>query len=86
MNFTAKWCLTCKANEQLVFDTAKFKNFIRRKKKTLLRADWTRRDPEIESFLKSHGYVGIPAYFIQKPSGELLNLGEFITFPKIKRH
>ena len=86
MNFTAKWCLTCKVNEYMVLNTNKFKEFIRQNDIALLKADWTKRGPEIQKFLLTHGHVGIPAYFLQDKKGNIIKLGEIITINKIKRN
>ncbi len=85
MDFTADWCLTCKINEKLVINTDSFKDFIAKKEVKLLLADWTSRDDKITKFLKKNGLVGVPAYFLQSPSGELYNLGETISLHKIER-
>ena len=50
----------------------------------LLLADWTKRDSIIGGWLKSNGKVGVPAYFVQLPNGELIDLGETITLNKIE--
>ena len=86
MDFTAKWCFTCKVNEKLVLETDGFKNLVSKYNLKLLLADWTKRDDIIGSFLKENGMVGVPAYFIQKPDGTLLNLGETITLSKIESY
>ena len=83
INFTAKWCLTCKVNEKLVFNTRAFSDLAKDKKMTLLKGDWTKRDPQISDFLKENGFVGVPAYFLQSPSGQLIPLGEMVTYQKI---
>ena len=83
INFTAKWCLTCKVNEKLVFSTRAFSELARDKKMTLLKGDWTKRDPQISDFLKENGFVGVPAYFLQSPEGKLIPLGEMVTYQKI---
>ncbi|MFT6603464.1 MAG: thiol:disulfide interchange protein DsbD [Bacteriovoracaceae bacterium] len=83
MDFTAKWCFTCKVNEKTVIETSSFKELIDRKGVKLLLADWTKRDPIIGEWLKSKGYVGVPAYFIQKPDGTLIDLGETISLKEI---
>ncbi len=83
MDFTAKWCFTCKVNEKTVIETKSFKELIDRKGVKLLLADWTKRDPIIGEWLKSKGYVGVPAYFIQKPDGTLIDLGETISLKEI---
>jgi thiol:disulfide interchange protein DsbD len=84
IDFTAKWCFTCKVNEKLVLDTAEFKQLVQDKKLKLLLADWTNRDVIIGDFLKKQNLIGIPAYFIAKPNGELIFLGETLTLDKIK--
>jgi hypothetical protein len=38
----------------------------------------------IGDFLKKQNLIGIPAYFIAKPNGELIFLGETLTLDKIK--
>lgn len=85
MDFTAKWCFTCKVNEKLVIDTDSFRSLMAKNNVKLLLADWTRRDPLIESFLKKNGYVGVPAYFIQKADGTLISLGETISLSEIEK-
>jgi len=86
MDFTAKWCFTCKINEKAVIETKSFKELTERKGVKLLLADWTKRDPIIGDWLKSKGYVGVPAYFIQKPDGTLIDLGETITLKEIEKN
>ena len=86
MDFTAKWCFTCKVNEKVVLESSEFKELVQSKNIKLLLADWTKRDEKIGSFLKEQGLVGVPAYFIQKPDGTLINLGETITVTKIRKH
>jgi len=86
MDFTAKWCFTCKVNEKLVLDTNRFKKLVEDNNIKLLLADWTKRDPLIGNYLKSHKLVGVPAYFIQKRNGELIKLGETISLNKIKKN
>jgi thiol:disulfide interchange protein DsbD len=86
INFTASWCLTCKVNKKIVLQSQDFKDLIKSKKVRLLEGDWTKRDQNITTFLRSYNIVGVPAYFIQKPSGEVISLGETISIDKIKKH
>jgi thiol:disulfide interchange protein DsbD len=86
MDFTAKWCFTCKVNEKLVLDTDEFKNLVKEKNLKLLIADWTKRDEVIGNFLMKNKLVGVPAYFIQKEDGTLISLGETISIPKIREN
>ncbi|MBT3984068.1 MAG: hypothetical protein HOE90_22120 [Bacteriovoracaceae bacterium] len=84
INFTAKWCFTCKVNEKFVLHSDDFKNLIDKYQLKLLLGDWTKRDDRIGSFLKENSLVGVPAYFIQKKNGELISLGETISISKIE--
>ncbi|MDO9182256.1 MAG: thioredoxin family protein, partial [Bacteriovorax sp.] len=83
IDFTAKWCFTCKINEKLVLDTNEFKQFVTDNNIKLLIGDWTKRDEVIGSFLRLNGLVGVPAYFIIKKDGTLVNLGETVTIKRI---
>jgi thiol:disulfide interchange protein/DsbC/DsbD-like thiol-disulfide interchange protein len=84
IDFTAKWCFTCKVNERLVLETDAFKKLVEDNDLKLLIGDWTKRDEVIGSFLMKNGMVGVPAYFIQTPSGELIKLGETVSIDKIE--
>lgn len=86
IDFTAKWCFTCKVNERLVLDTEAFKTLVKESNLKLLIGDWTKRDEIIGSFLRKNGLVGVPAYFIQKKDGTLVNLGETVTIARIKKY
>lgn len=85
IDFTAKWCFTCKVNEKLVLETEGFKEFVAKENVTLLLGDWTKRDEVIGNWLQSQGLVGVPAYFVINESGELIKLGETITLSEIKQ-
>ncbi len=86
IDFTAKWCFTCKVNEKLVIETSDFQKLVADNGIKLLLADWTKYDPVIGDFLRKHGYVGVPAYFIQRADGTLVKLGETISIAKIKEN
>lgn len=85
IDFTAKWCFTCKVNEKLVLDSQDFKEFVAAEGITLLLADWTKRDEVIGNWLQSQGLVGVPAYFVINEKGELIKLGETISVSEIKQ-
>ena len=86
IDFTAKWCFTCKVNEKLVLETDGFKKLVQEKNIKLLIGDWTKRDEVIGSFLRKNGLVGVPAYFIQKKDGTLVNLGETVSLKRIQEY
>ncbi len=47
VDFTAAWCVTCQVNKRLVLNTQDVRAAFARKNVALVRADWTRRDPDI---------------------------------------
>jgi thiol:disulfide interchange protein DsbD len=84
VDFTAKWCFTCKANEKAVIDTEAFRSLVKKYNVKLLLADWTKRDAIIGNWLKEHGYAGVPVYFVVNANGDLESLGETISIKKIE--
>jgi len=84
IDFTAKWCFTCKVNEKLILETSSFRELVKKTNAKLLLADWTKRDPVIGNWLKKNGMVGVPAYFVIDSKGNFHNLGETITFKEIE--
>jgi len=68
IDFTAEWCLNCKAFERLVLATQPVGEKFREKKIVALRADWTNTDdPVVTRALKSFGRVGVPLYVLYRP-------------------
>jgi cytochrome c biogenesis protein CcdA/thiol-disulfide isomerase/thioredoxin len=84
IDFTAKWCLTCKVNKQIVFNTDDFEKLTKESNIELYVADWTKRDPDISKFLNKHKAAGVPIYFLLNSKGKLINFGETISINKIK--
>ena len=62
LNFTAKWCITCLANERLAFRAPEFEKLVQQKKIHLFKGDWTNENPEITKALASYGRNSIPLY------------------------
>ncbi len=58
--FTADWCLTCKVNERVAFGSGAVRAAIREHGVTLLRADWTTRDPAVTRALAAFGRNSVP--------------------------
>jgi thiol:disulfide interchange protein len=69
VDFTADWCITCKANERFAIDTATVRNAFAQRNVITLRADWTNGDPVITEILKQHGRAGVPMYLVY-PGGK----------------
>jgi thiol:disulfide interchange protein DsbD len=82
VNFTASWCLTCLVNERNAFSDAAVQEIFRDKKVTLMKGDWTNRDPAITEALASFGRAGVPLYVVynSKPGAtEPLVLPQILT-------
>jgi thiol:disulfide interchange protein DsbD len=79
VDFTAAWCVTCQVNERLVLGREDVLAAFRSRDVALVRADWTRRDPEIARALGALGRSGVPAYVLYKPGSAPLVLPELLT-------
>lgn len=67
VDFTAAWCVTCQVNKHgALADAGVLADFDTRQV-TLLRADWTRRDPAITAALTALGRSGVPVYVLLAP-------------------
>ena len=81
IDFTADWCLTCKANEKGILS----KNPVRSTMGDLgvcpLKADWSHEDPVISAWLKRHGRAGVPFYLLlpADPDAPPIALPDIIT-------
>lgn len=60
--FTADWCITCKANEQVAIDRDATAQAFAAAGVEVMRGDWTNGDPVITAFLERHGRSGVPLY------------------------
>jgi thiol:disulfide interchange protein len=82
VNFTASWCLTCLVNERNAFTDSAVQEVFRSKGVTLMKGDWTKRDPAITQALASFGRAGVPLYVVynSKPgSTEPVILPQLLT-------
>ncbi len=82
VNFTASWCLTCLVNERNAFADSAVQQVFRDKHVTLMKGDWTNRDPAITRALAAFGRAGVPLYVVynSKPgSSEPLVLPQLLT-------
>jgi len=64
VNFTASWCLTCLVNERNAFADAAVQTEFHDKGVTLMKGDWTNRDPAITKALAAFGRAGVPLYVL----------------------
>lgn len=80
LDFTAAWCITCKANERVVFSSDEVKEKFRDLNFVMMKADWTNRNPEITRALESFGRNGVPLYVIYNEElDEPMILPELLT-------
>jgi thiol:disulfide interchange protein DsbD len=82
VNFTASWCLTCLLNERNAFSDPAVQEIFRDKKVTLMKGDWTNRDPAITHALAEFGRAGVPLYVVYNAtpgSTEPLVLPQILT-------
>ena len=79
VDFTAAWCVTCQANKLLVLDTDEIQDAFAARGIELMRADWTKRDPNITRALEALGRSGVPVYLLQRPGKAPNLLPELLT-------
>ncbi|MBM2577738.1 thioredoxin family protein [Jannaschia sp. Os4] len=80
VDVTADWCLTCQANKRLVLDP-----LLPLEGVGTMRADWTRPDPAISSYLAAQGRHGIPFNAVHGPGApEGVLLPEILTEAAIR--
>jgi thiol:disulfide interchange protein DsbD len=81
VNFTASWCLTCMVNERNAFADGAVQAIFKNKNVTLMKGDWTNRDPAITKALADFGRAGVPLYVVYngKPGAEPKVLPQILT-------
>ncbi|MET1754438.1 protein-disulfide reductase DsbD domain-containing protein [Novosphingobium sp. RD2P27] len=77
--FTADWCLTCKVNEEVAIEREETRRAFEQAGVTVLRGDWTRRDPEITRYLTWQGAAGVPLYMWYPARGQPEKLPQMLT-------
>jgi thiol:disulfide interchange protein DsbD len=70
VDFTADWCVSCKANEALVLETDRVRDTLKKYEIVPMKADLTQSSPVLEARLASLGRSGIPTYVIYFPNGK----------------
>jgi thiol:disulfide interchange protein len=78
VDFTAQWCMTCKANESGVLDTKDVQAEFRKHNVELFRGDFTKKDPVILEWLTRYQRAGVPLYLLFDPQRP-----EPVVFPEI---
>ena len=84
VDFTAAWCVTCQYNKRSTLADAVLLAEFDAKKVAMLRADWTRRDPEITAALAAMGRSGVPAYVLMAPGRTPVVLTEILSKEEVR--
>jgi thiol:disulfide interchange protein DsbD len=80
VDFTARWCATCKVNKLAVFSSGDVLEEFERAGVVALKADWTRRNPDITAELERFGRSAVPFTLVYGPANaEPIVLPEVLT-------
>ena len=64
VDFTAEWCVTCKANKSIAINRKETKDAFSANNIEFVTADFTNKDPRIQEILTKHGRAGVPLYLL----------------------
>src|ERR1700723_648503 len=81
VNFTPSWCLTCLVNERNAFSDPAVQKIFHDRQVTLMKGDWTNRDPALTHAIAAFGRAGVPLYVVynSKAGSEPLVLPQILT-------
>lgn len=83
VDFTASWCLSCQVNERVALVQPEVRQAFAAKNILLLKADWTRENPQITQALAGLGRSGVPVYALYSPGEESPRLLPQVLTPGI---
>lgn len=78
LDFTAKWCITCLANEKMALNTKSFEKLVKERGIEVFKADWTNNDERITQALALYGRNSIPLYVYYTGKND-----EFVVLPQL---
>ena len=74
VDFTARWCATCRLNKAVVFGSGEVLDFVREENVALVKADWTNEDPAITRRLTELKRAAVPVNLVYLPGEENPNI------------
>ncbi|MDD2918162.1 thioredoxin family protein [Rhodoferax sp.] len=84
VDFTAAWCVTCQYNKKTTLANTEVLADFAARKVTMLRADWTRRDPAITAALAQLGRNGVPVYVLYQTGHAPVVLSEILSVGEVR--
>jgi len=84
IDFTAAWCVTCQINKKTTLSNRDVLADFAAHNVTLMRADWTRRDPAITAALTALGRSGVPVYVLHVPDKAPVVLSELLSVGQVR--
>lgn len=83
LDFTAEWCLNCKALESAVLHSPRVVQAIKQNHLLPIKVDLTRQDEQASDLLKQHGRITIPWLVILSPDGQTIYASEAYTVESV---
>jgi thiol:disulfide interchange protein len=84
VDFTAAWCITCQYNKKTTLSHPDVLAAFKSQNVSLLRADWTRRDPAITQALEQLGRSGVPVYVVYRAGQAPRVLSEILSVEEVR--
>ena len=84
VDFTAAWCITCQYNKKTTLTNREVLADFAAQNVTLLRADWTRRDPAITNALTRLGRSGVPVYVLYQSGRPPVVMSEILSLSELR--
>ena len=83
MDFTAEWCLNCKALEEGVLRNPKITDLLANENIVPMKVDITGNNPQGKKKLKEIGSLTVPLLVVFSPSGEAVFKSDFYTVDQV---
>ena len=85
VNMTAAWCITRQHNKKPTLADPTVLADFQPSQCTLLRADWTRRDPAITQALEQLGRSGVPVYVLYQKGQQPVVFSEILQAQDLRQ-